>query len=82
MNIQTGLIAAAFGGLLLGTGGCASKPAPDSAMPSSHESAATGGESHACKGMNDCKAQGGCKTEAHACIGMNDGNGQGGCKTA
>jgi hypothetical protein len=82
MNIHSGLIAAAVGGLLLGATGCASKSAPDSEMPGAHESAATGGESHGCKGMNDCKGQGGCKTEAHACKGMNDCKGQGGCKTA
>jgi len=34
---------------------------------------------HACKGKNDCKGQGGCKTDRHACKGKNDCKGQGGC---
>ena len=36
---------------------------------------------HACKGMNECKGQGGCKTADHACKGMNSCKGQGGCAT-
>ena len=34
-----------------------------------------------CKGMNDCKGLGGCRTDEHACMGMNDCKGLGGCKT-
>jgi len=36
---------------------------------------------HACKGMNECKGQGGCKTADHACKAMNSCKGQGGCAT-
>ena len=34
-----------------------------------------------CKGKNDCKGMGNCKTDKHACNGKNDCKGQGGCKT-
>jgi hypothetical protein len=81
MNSHAGLIAAAVGGLLLGAAGCASKPsAPEAQTPTASAEAASGGESHGCKGQNDCKGQGGCKTEAHGCKGQNDCKGQGGCK--
>lgn len=33
-----------------------------------------------CKGQNDCKGKGGCKTDKHECKGHNDCKGQGGCK--
>ena len=36
---------------------------------------------HSCKGMNECKGQGGCKTADHACKGMNECKGKGGCAT-
>jgi hypothetical protein len=52
-----------------------------STMPTTMESAPpASGSGHSCKGMNDCKGQGGCKTTQHACKGMNDCKGQGGCK--
>lgn len=34
-----------------------------------------------CKGMNECKGQGGCKTDQHDCMGKNDCMSLGGCKT-
>jgi hypothetical protein len=37
---------------------------------------------HACKGLNDCKGRGGCKTEVNTCKGQNQCKGRGGCKTA
>src|SRR5882672_5847348 len=39
-----------------------------------------GGEKHACKGQNECKGKGNCKTDKHACKGQNECKGQGGCK--
>ena len=38
-------------------------------------------DSHACKGHNECKGKGGCKTEKHTCKGQNECKGQGGCKS-
>lgn len=81
MNNHAGLIAAAVGGLLLGAAGCASgSSAPSAETPQASAEASSGGESHGCKGMNQCKGQGGCKTEAHGCKGQNECKGQGGCK--
>ena len=37
---------------------------------------------HSCKGKNDCKGQGGCKTANNDCKTKNDCKGQGGCSTA
>lgn len=37
-------------------------------------------EKHACKGQNECKGQGGCKTDTNACKGQNACKAQGGCK--
>ena len=35
-----------------------------------------------CKGRNDCKGKGWCKTDKNACKGRNQCKGQGGCKPA
>lgn len=32
-----------------------------------------------CKGINECKGKGGCKTAANECKGMNECKGKGGC---
>ena len=68
------LLSAAVSGLLFG------------AAATSLTSCASGGENemataqrHACKSMNACKGQGGCKTETNACAGKNSCKGQGGC---
>ncbi|MEE8077666.1 MAG: hypothetical protein V3T18_01620 [Pseudomonadales bacterium] len=57
---------------------------------SAEEESAEGDAKHACKGMNDCKGQGGCEsgdggcatTVKHDCKGQNDCKGQGGCKSS
>ncbi len=36
---------------------------------------------HVCKGNNDCKGHGGCRTEHNGCAGKNDCKGKGGCAT-
>lgn len=47
------------------------------------EDMADAGAKDCCKGMNDCKGQGGCKVDgSHDCKGMNECKGQGGCKPA
>ena len=33
-----------------------------------------------CKGLNECKGKGMCKTDRHACKGMNQCKAMGGCK--
>ncbi len=41
-----------------------------------------GGEKHACKGMNECKGQGGSETGDNGCAGKNSCKGHGGCATS
>lgn len=36
---------------------------------------------HACKGLNECKGQGGCHTKENSCAGKNACKGKGGCAT-
>src|SRR5262249_31362828 len=82
MKVSHTLLAAAVGGLLAGCGGAPTPPSAPSASPPSAGSAAAAapGAKHACKGQNDCKGQGGGKSDKHACKGQNDCKGQGGCK--
>ena len=40
------------------------------------------GGKHVCKGMNECKGKGGCKTDNNECAGKNECKGKGGCATA
>ena len=37
-------------------------------------------DKHICKGHNECKGKGGCKTDKNDCSGKNECKGQGGCK--
>src|SRR5919204_3143570 len=39
-------------------------------------------DKHICKGHNECKGKGGCKTDANACAGKNECKGKGGCAAA
>jgi hypothetical protein len=36
-------------------------------------------EKDCCKGKNECKGKGGCKTGSHSCSGKNECKGKGGC---
>ncbi len=36
---------------------------------------------HVCKGLNECKGQGGCNSGDNGCAGMNSCKGKGGCAT-
>ncbi len=38
-------------------------------------------DKHICKGKNDCKGMGGCKTGDNGCAGKNSCKGKGGCAT-
>jgi hypothetical protein len=38
-------------------------------------------DTHSCKGKNDCKGKGGCKSSDNGCKGKNDCKGKGGCAT-
>ncbi len=65
------LIGAAAAGLGMGAflAGCSPSATPQSPA-----------EKHACKGMNTCKGQGGCKTGDQGCAGKNTCKGKGGCE--
>ena len=79
MNKTTSsILTAAVSGLFLGsTIGCSN---PQTTSQPTMEAGAI--EKHACKGLNSCKAQGGCAVEGkHACKGQNSCKGQGGCPT-
>lgn len=54
------------------------RAAPDE--PSPRPKRAGKRASNCCKGMNDCKGKGMCKTDKHDCKGMNACKGRGGCK--
>jgi hypothetical protein len=34
-----------------------------------------------CKGLNECKGKGGCKTDNNDCAGKNECKGKGGCRS-
>lgn len=44
-----------------------------------HASADAAAGKSCCKGMNECKAKGGCRAGEHSCKGQNECKGQGGC---
>jgi hypothetical protein len=92
MNVSNSLLAAAASGILLGAvacGGSKAEPATPEAAASTTEPATPTAaaptpegehdKAH-CKGQNECKGKGGCKTDSHGCKGQNDCKGQGGCK--
>jgi hypothetical protein len=72
--VSTGLLAAAFSGLI---SGCKSGASTDSGTQMNTADP----DKHACKGQNSCKGHGGCKTADHACKGQNSCKGNGGCNT-
>jgi hypothetical protein len=70
------IAAAASAGLLLG----AVTACGGSATPADSPEAAAAEGKACCKGMNECKGQGGCAAEGkHECKGQNECKGQGGC---
>jgi hypothetical protein len=95
MNLTQTLMAAAVTGILAGTTACGGEATPPPAAPAAEPAPAapvaddrapaatdlTDPAKHACKGQNDCKGRGGCKTELNTCKGQNECKGRGGCKT-
>ncbi len=80
MNLNSTMMAAAVSGILLGASACGGATPPAASPGASADTAPTTAAKHACKALNDCKGQGGCKTDKHACKTQNDCKGQGGCK--
>lgn len=77
------LLAAAISGIMFGASGLAQAHEAKGAGFSADDIQQLDGDAskHTCKGQNDCKAKGGCKTDKNACKGENACKGQGGCKT-
>ncbi len=74
----TTILSAAVTGLFLGgTYGCSGEG--ETAAPAA--AAEMDLAKHACKGMNECKGQGGCTTASNDCAGKNECKGLGGCAT-
>ena len=71
------LLFGAMVGILAGAQGCAENGGRPPALAT-----AGGGAKHACKGMNDCKGEGGCETGDAGCAGKNSCKGKGGCATS
>ncbi len=78
------LLLGAVTGLLVGvqTGSVYAAEAADEGSVYAAEAADEGGDKHACKGMNDCKGQGGCASGDNGCFGKNSCKGLGGCGTS
>jgi len=73
------IVSAAVAGLFLGS--VATVSSVLTSCGSTQPAAQPAMEKHACKGLNTCKMQGGCKTEKNACKGQNSCQGKGGCAT-
>jgi hypothetical protein len=86
--MKSSLLAAAISGMVMGAASLAHAATTTPQDTGAGSAQGTGAEhlddhtagKHSCKGKNDCKHQGGCKTDKHACKGQNDCKGQGGCK--
>ena len=65
------LMVAAAAGMVAGSQTVALAGDPDAGCPK-----------HSCKGQNECKGKGGCKSSDHGCAGKNSCKGKGGCDPA
>ncbi len=74
LTATAGLFAAAMTGMLAG---CQNHSGTDSGTAVTADAP----DKHGCKGQNQCKSQGGCKTGDNGCKGQNSCKGKGGCKT-
>jgi hypothetical protein len=70
------LVASAMSGIVLGaaTIGCNSSEVPAAKDPTNTAKAC-------CKGQNECKGKGSCKTDKNECKGQNECKGKGGCNS-
>jgi len=85
-NISKSIAQAASAGLMLGamTAACGGTAPPPTAPTASAEPEAVlpgagAGAKECCKGKNECKGQGGCKTATNECAGLNECKLKGGC---
>ena len=78
MYRQNKLALTAIGGLVAALSGCAASGA--AAVPAVPADPTTASAKDCCKGQNECKNQGWCKTDKADCRGHNECKGQGGCQ--
>ncbi len=71
----------AIGGMAAGCGGGqANFPDSTAAEQAAAQAAGTAAPRACCKGMNECRGKGNCKTAQNQCKGKNDCRALGGCK--
>ena len=63
-------------------GGQTNLPDSATAEQAAAQAAGTTAPKACCKGMNECRGKGNCKTSQHECKGKNDCRALGGCKAA
>jgi hypothetical protein len=81
-STKTMLAGAALAGLLTGSLHAAATTTTASGKTSIGKAGVMAdADKHACKGQNDCKGKGGCKTGDAGCKGKNSCKGKGGCAT-
>ena len=80
-NLSKSIVSAASAGLMLGAlSGCAEQQQkPAAAAPAGGGEPVAESAKACCKGLNECKGKGGCRTDANDCAGKNDCKGKGGC---
>jgi hypothetical protein len=88
MKTSHALLAAAVAGIFAGSGQATtswstrSTTEAQAQAPGKSDTQAGAIEKHACKGLNSCKGNGGCKVEGkNGCNGHNECKGKGGCAT-
>lgn len=79
LDLSKTIAQAASAGLLLGAISACGGSAPAAASPTAEPETANAGAKACCKGKNECKAQGSCKTASNDCAGQNECKGKGGC---
>lgn len=80
MSTSKMIASAAVAGLLCGAYASSASAKSNTDAGSAIVKMADKGE-HTCKGMNECKGKGGCKTGDAGCKGKNTCKGKGGCST-
>ena len=80
-NFSKSIAQAASAGLMVGalTSACGGSTTPAASPATAEPEAAGAGAKACCKGKNDCKGQGGCKTATNDCAGQNECKSKGGC---
>jgi len=86
-SMQALMLMAAMSGMMTGTAMAQTTTAPQhngfgaKMLQAGLHSYQSDTDKHACKGQNDCKGKGGCKSGDNGCKGQNSCKGKGGCAT-